>query len=78
MRKRFVGEQNYSAYRPIERRSSDVDHKGLCSCGVETSRSVTVGPPGDPRNGWECSGCGEASLRAQFASSQVDSYLRKP
>lgn len=36
------------------------DHHGACkSCGADTSRNVTAGGPGHPRNGWECVKCGE-------------------
>lgn len=40
---------------------------GACiGCGNETTRRVTVGPPGDTGNGWQCKPCGEKALRAQF------------
>ena len=41
-------------------------HEGLCGCGVETSRSVTLGPPGHPENGWECHACGDLRLRFEM------------
>ncbi len=54
-------------------------HQGACKdCGQPTERSVTVGPPGHPENGWHCPACSEQELRRQFASSQVDRFLRKP
>ncbi len=47
-------------------------HKGLCGCGVETSRSVTLGPPGHPENGWECASCGENRLRFEMMKANND------
>lgn len=51
---------------------ADKAHKGLCGCGVETARRVTLGPPGHPENGWECSGCGELRLRFQMEQANLD------
>lgn len=73
-RVRFCHEGDIRKFEPIRRESNPfAEHKGLCACGVETSRYVTVGPPSDPRNGWQCRECGEADLRRQF-----DRAMRKP
>ncbi len=61
------GETRLDSFRDYDRSpSGDHPHKGRCRCGVETSRSVTVGPPGHPRNGWECSACADVFIKAQF------------
>jgi hypothetical protein len=73
------GETRLDSFRDYDRApNSYAANKGFCSCGVETSRSVTIGPPGHPGNGWECAQCGEARLQAEFASTQAERYLRKP
>ncbi len=65
------GEEDLSRFRPVERTPNpNVEHKGKCGCGAETSRFVTVGPPGHPENGWECKDCGE--LRLQFEMQKHD------
>jgi len=65
----YPGELDFSRFRGTERTPANVAHLGLCRCGAETSRSVTVGPAGDPRNGWQCRECGEQFIRAQFDKS---------
>jgi len=66
----YAGEINLDSFRDYDRSpASRTAHKGLCRCGAETSRSVTVGPAGDPRNGWQCRECGEQFIRAQFDKS---------
>lgn len=61
------GEDRLYSYRDYDRTPAATDHHGACrTCGRETERLVTVGPPGHPRNGWECKGCGEAALRATY------------
>lgn len=62
---------NLERFRSFDHSSNGrVAHKGFCGCGVETSRSVTLGPPGHPENGFECHACGE--LRLQFEMAKHD------
>lgn len=66
-RVKFNPEDDLRRYEPRHVRSDGrIAHKGFCGCGVETSRSVAVGPPGHPENGWECKACGELRLKFQF------------
>lgn len=61
------GETRLDSFRDYDRTPSNDVHHGSCRrCRAETSRSVTVGPPGHPRNGFECQACGELFLREQF------------
>lgn len=63
-------DRSLAAFAPRRRPTSYDEHKGVCACGVETTRYVTTGPPGHPENGWQCHGCGEAHLRAIFDRAQ--------
>lgn len=67
---RHGGETRLDSFRDYDRGPSSTAHRGFCGCGVETSRSVTLGPPGHPENGWECASCGE--LRLQFEMQRAD------
>lgn len=70
---RHGSEPDLRRYKRFDSGPTSSAHKGFCPCGVETSRNVTVGAPGHPRNGWECRECGERYLREQF-----DRAMRKP
>lgn len=54
------GEMQLDSFRDYDRQPSKVaEHRGLCACGVETTRSMQG-------IGWQCQDCGEAYLRAQY------------
>ncbi len=48
------------------------EHGGKCPCGTFTTRSVTVGGPGHPRNGWECVPCGEHYMALELAGADME------
>ena len=52
---------------------SSNEHSGACkSCGASTSRNVTVGGPGHPRNGWECHGCGDHYMALELIGVDME------
>lgn len=62
------GEDRLDSVQDFDRTPAAKEHHGPCgSCGADTTRNVTVGAPGHPRNGWECHGCGENYLRQEMA-----------
>ncbi len=66
MKRRYFRD-SLDSFEPEQRTPSSAEHHGACrTCGEDTSRSVTVGPPGHPRNGWECAACSEAYLQAIY------------
>lgn len=67
------GDERLDSFRDRDRApASYAAHKGICGCGVETSRRVILGPPGHPENGWECSSCGELRLRFEMEQANRD------
>ncbi len=61
------GEPDWSIYKRYETLpDTRSGQKGLCSCGTETTRYNTVGPPGHPLNGWQCRMCAEEAMHAIF------------
>lgn len=63
--------ESLARFSTPSRVAGDTDHHGQCPCGTETTRNVTIGPSGHPRNGWECAACGERFLRAEYESRSV-------
>lgn len=61
-RVRYDAHDRIDRYEPRHRPLAS-EQQGLCGCGVETTRFVTLGPPGHPENGPECHACGELRLR---------------